>query len=98
MFVPRLLSLECVVTKLRVVDLQASGNLSIESSFTYTVKGRVTANVRIKLRISQNKKISRQKQLKTILIDKKKITCRELLINIRAPYVNFRKISVRTTI
>ena len=73
MFVPSLLSLECVVTKLRVVDLQASGNLSIESSFTYTVKGRVTANVRIKLRISQNKKISRQKQLKTILIDKKKL-------------------------
>ena len=35
------------------------------------MKGRVTANVRIKLRISQNKKISRQKQLKTILIDKK---------------------------
>ena len=73
MFVPRLLSLECVVTKLRVVDLQASGNLSIESSFTYTVKGRVTENVRIKSRISQNKKISRQKQLKTILIDKKKL-------------------------
>ena len=73
MFVPRLLSLQCVVTKLRVVDLQASGNLSIESSFTYTVKGRVTENVRIKSRISQNKKISRQKQLKTILIDKKKL-------------------------
>ena len=50
-----------------------SGNLSIESSFTYTVKGRVTANVRIKLRISQNKKISRQKLLKTILMDKKKL-------------------------
>ena len=54
-----------MVTKLRrhcqsVVDLQAdAGNLSIESSFTYTGKGRVTANVRIKLRISQNRKCSK---------------------------------------